>query len=390
MSGRAADGSIINGAHFMKLRILVAVLLGGLAPAAASRADGPAPRAENVIVVTLDGFRHQEFFAGADESLIDPKAGGVRDVEGLRSRYWRDTAEARREALLPFIWGTVAREGQIFGDRSRGSGSRVTNGKKFSYPGYSEMFCGFGDPRIDSNDKVENPNGSVLEFLDGRPDFRGRVAAFCTWDVFPSILRAERSGLKVHAGWAPIADEPLTKRQRLTNLMLERLPRLWPDNVYDALVMEAVREHLLRHKPRVLYIALGETDEWAHGRRYDLYLQAAFQADRFVGELWRTAQELPEYRGRTALVLTTDHGRGGTPADWPNHGENVDGAEDVWIAVMGPGTPAAGVREGVESTQSQVAATIAGLVGEDLVAANPKAAPPLPGVCPTLPSGPAK
>jgi hypothetical protein len=37
--------------------------------------------------------------------------------------------------------------------------------------------------------------------------------------------------------------------------------------------------------------------------------------------------------------------------------------------------PARGEREGVEVTQSQVAATIAGLVGEDFNGASPAAAP---------------
>jgi hypothetical protein len=50
------------------------------------------------------------------------------------------------------------------------------------------------------------------------------------------------------------------------------------------------------------------------------------------------------------------------------------------MAVMGPKTPALGVRETVEVTQSQIAATIAKLVGEDFRAAVPQAAEPLPGV----------
>jgi hypothetical protein len=38
----------------------------------------------------------------------------------------------------------------------------VTNGKKFSYPGYNEILTGSGDPRIDSNDKKPNRNVTVL------------------------------------------------------------------------------------------------------------------------------------------------------------------------------------------------------------------------------------
>ena len=352
-------------------------LLAAISPA---RADDPPLRVENVIVVTLDGFRHQEFFGGADASLIVAKEGGVPDPDALGRLYGGDTAEARREALLPFLWGTVARKGQVFGDGSRGATARVTNGLKFSYPGYSEMFCGYPDPRIDSNAKTPNPNASVLESLDGKPDLRGRVAAFATWDVFPSIFRSTENGLKVHAGWVPIKDDPLSDRQRMANLTMERLPRYWPDNAYDAITMEAAGEHLRRHKPRVLFLGLGETDEWAHGRRYDLYVNAAHQADRFLGDLWRTIQAMPEYRDKTALLVTTDHGRGGTASDWTDHGSKVAGAEDIWIAVMGPDTPALGVRQGIEATQSQVAATIAALIGEDFLTESPRSAPPLPGV----------
>jgi len=45
---------------------------------------------------------------------------------------------------------------------------------------------------------------------------------------------------------------------------------------------------------------------------------------------------------------------------------------------LGPDTPARGERENTEVTQSQVAATIAALLGEDFVAARQDAAKPLP------------
>jgi hypothetical protein len=362
------------------MRIIVMAILSLATVAPVASAGDKKLKTENVIVVTFDGFRFQEFFGGADESIMNKQFGGVKDLDRLKKHYQRTTVEERRTALLPFFWDTIAKKGQIFGDRTRKATAKLTNGLKFSYPGYSEIFCGFVDPAITSNAKKNNTNLSVLEFLHSKPAYKDKVAAFATWDVFPFIFRSQRNGLKVHAGWEPVQDVPLTERQKAMNDTLAKLPRYWPDNCFDLVSMELAREHIIRHKPRVLYIGLGETDEWGHSRRYDLYLDAANNSDRYLAELWQLLQKMPEYRDKTSLIVTTDHGRGDTRVDWIDHGKKVPLAEYIWIAVMGPDTPPLGVRENVETTQSQVAATIAHLLGEDFVAASPKAAPPLPGV----------
>lgn len=337
-----------------------------------------ADQAENIIVVTLDGFRWQELFEGGDESYMDAELGGVRDVSGLKERYVRESLEERRMALMPFFWGTLARHGQVFGNPAKKAAAEITNGLKFSYPGYSEMFCGVADPAIDSNAKKDNPNLSVLEYLNGRPGFHDKVEAVCTWNVFPSIFRSKQNGLRVQSGWEPFLAENLTDRENNMNETMQALPRYWPDNVFDVFTMGVVRSTLERRNPRVLYIGLGETDEWGHGRRYDLYLDAARKADHFLAETWTWLQSTPQYKGKTALLITTDHGRGGTRADWTDHGKSIPGAEFIWVAAMGPGIPALGERENITVTQSQVAATVAALVGEDFLLGSPQAARPLP------------
>jgi hypothetical protein len=361
--------------------LLVTFALAQVVVPSACAEEPPPARVDNVLIVTFDGFRWQEVFGGYDASLNTKPDGGVSKPEALAARFDRATPEARREALLPFIWTVAAREGQILGDPSRRSRVRVTNGFWFSYPGYSEMLAGFADPRVDSNDRKLNPNQTVLEWLNRRPGFEGRVAAFGSWDVLPFIVAAERSGVHVN-GDGPAVLEPASDRDRLLNEMTADLPPYWAGERFDAATMNGALEYLRTRQPRVLYVMLGETDSWAHGRRYDLYLDAAWRSDRFVRRLWQEAQALPAYRGRTALVLATDHGRGATPRDWTDHGQKVPAAEAIWMAVMGPGTKALGVREGVEATQSQLAATVAALVGlgEDFRKAQPQAAAPLPDV----------
>jgi len=335
-------------------------------------------KTENIILVTYDGLRWQEVFSGADEALLTKKEGGVRDPDALRARFWRDTPEARRAALLPFLWETVARRGQIYGNGAKGSVARVTNGLNFSYPGYQEILCGHADPRIDSNDKRPNPNVTVLEWLNGEDAYRGRVAAFSQWDCFPFILNSERSGIFVNAGIAPVAGEGLSERERVLNGVLSGTN--WPDadQRSDALTYLFAEAYLERCRPRVLYLAFGETDTWAHEGRYDLVLQGAHLTDGYLARLWAAVQASPDYAGKTSLVITTDHGRGGAPVEWKGHGEKIPASDRIWIAVLGPDTPPLGEREDLaEVTQSQVAATVAALLGEDWNAVEPKAAAPI-------------
>lgn len=334
---------------------------------------------ENVILVTMDGLRWQELFAGADRSLINDKDGGARDPEQLLARFWRETPVERREALMPFFWSTIATQGQVFGDPEAGSKVTVTNGHYFSYPGYNEILTGYGDPRIDSNDKLPNPNVTVLEWLHQRPGFEGRVFAFASWDVFPFIINDRRSGIPVNAGWQPLTGLADKSEQQLLNRVADELPHYWTNVRYDTFTYRGAADCLANKRPRVLYVALGETDDWGHARRYDLYLAAAWQNDDFIRRLWETAQSMPAYRGKTSLVITTDHGRGSTGADWTSHGRDVPGSDHMWIGVLGPDTPPLGIRKGSPATQGQTAATVAALLGEDYHAAVPRSAAPLPG-----------
>ena len=95
----------------------------------------------------------------------------------------------------------------------------------------------------------------------------------------------------------------------------------------------------------------------------------------------RGQREGPTYHDRTTFILSTDHGRGSGRAQWKEHGKDQKGSENIWIAVLGPDTPGLGERANIAAvTQSQIAATVAALVGKDYRAAVPAAAPVLPGV----------
>jgi hypothetical protein len=357
----------------------LALLLALCASTVDAQSTAPAPRtptSEYVLLVITDGLRWQEVFRGADAQLMG-KAGRVADTTALRRDFWRDTPEERRAALMPFLWSTIARQGQIFGDSTSGSVARITNRFKFSYPGYSETFTGFFDPRIDSNDYPPNPNTTVFEWLNRDPAFAGKVQAFATWAAFRRILNGGRSGIPVYDGWDNGVPPGTDARHTQLRALYANHTRLWPDNAYDALMHEALLATLDQGMPKALFIGYGETDEWAHAGRYDMYLRAARQVDRYLEALWTRLQRDPRTKDKVTLLVSTDHGRGwGT--EWSDHGEKVDGAEFIWSAVLGPDTPPRGVRTNTPTQQAQMAATIAAVLGRQWQTAAPKAAPPLP------------
>jgi hypothetical protein len=339
-----------------------------------------APTTEYVILLTSDGLRWQELFTGADRRLIDEDAGGVKRPDEVLKRYWHDDAKVRRQRLMPFFWSTIAAQGQVFGAPEADSRAVVANGHNFSYPGYQELLCGFPDPAVDSNDKIDNANVSVLEWLNGQDEFKGKVAAYTAWDVFPYILNVRRSGLMVNAGWQPIEHAVDPSVLPLVNQIGQDLPRFAPDCRLDALTGYGAMQYLQVEQPHVFYISFDETDAWCHAGRYDLYLDAAHRFDQYLQNLWQWLAESDKYAGKTSLVIATDHGRGDTRDGWKNHGRDYPGSDRIWIAAIGPDTPPAGLRRGVEVTQGQVAATVAALLGRDFAATDDRIAPPLPGV----------
>lgn len=320
-------------------------------------------KTENVILVTLDGFRWQEVFNGGDTSFMRQQS---KLKDGLvKDKYWRPDLTERRKALLPFLWNTVATQGQLYGNRPVGSKVDVTNNQWFSYPGYSEILTGHADnERINSNDKIYNPNVTVLEFINSQPGFKGKVAAFSSWDVFPYIINDKRSGILVSTGVEPITGSSLTEGEKMLNNLILSLPNPLPGVRLDALTFYYGFEYMKKNKPKVMYFAFDETDDFAHGGEYAAYLNSAHYTDRFLFELWAYVQSDKQYKDKTTLLITSDHGRGTDAKSWKDHGKKVAEAGEIWFAVLGPDTPPTGEMKGdSQYHQNQIAKTLAKFLG---------------------------
>jgi hypothetical protein len=377
--------------RLVKLAAIAAPLLLTLALATHTRAQSSAPstdhKTQHIIFVMTDGFRWQELFTGAEESLMTKQNGKVKNEAELKKTYWRATPEERREVLMPFVWQVIAKQGQIFGNRDKGSDAYVTNKMFFSYPGYNETLCGFpDDERIHSNDNIPNPNVTVLEWLKNRPGFTesdSDIAAFGAWDVIANVFNPQRSHLTANAGYVPLTLTPSTPELDLLNQLKLETPRVWDDEAFDAIPFHTAVEYMKLKHPKILYISLGETDDWAHGGQYTEYLDSAHRVDAYLRAIWELAQSIPEYRGNTTLIFSPDHGRGKAPKKWRDHGQKVPDSKYIWMMFLGPDTQPLGERAKIAPvTQSQIAATLAAFLGQDYAADVSKAGKPIADVLP--------
>jgi len=323
-------------------------------------------KTENIFIITLDGLRWEELFGGATDSLMNDQAF-VRDTSELQSLFAAPTVEERRQKLMPWFWSTLAKSGQIYGNRWEGNKVNCTNIFWFSYPGYNEILTGYSDPMISSNAKKYNENETVLEWFNQKPEYNGRVAAFGSWDVFPYIINDKRSGIPVNAGFRLAKGSGLSEKESYLNQLQPTVPSPWATVRLDAFTHNYCLEYVKRKHPKVVYISYGETDDFAHDGRYDHYLKSAHQTDQWIKELWEYVQSNPIYAGKTTFLITTDHGRGNNPkAKWQGHGKTYIGSNAIWIATIGPDTPPLGeMKMEGQWWQSQVAKTAAAFLGLD-------------------------
>ena len=297
---------------------------------------------QKVFLITLDGLRWQELFSGVDSLLVkNPKY--VKDPDALYAWTWAVSPQKRRRKLMPFVWNQVVKMGQIHGNRNLGSKVNLKNGMWFSYPGYNEILTGMADDQnIDSNAKNPNPNETVLEQF-AKAYGKENVAAFGSWDVFDAIVNQERSGIYTNCGFEPSTDLPLTPQEKLLNELQRQIPSPWGSVRLDGFTHQYAKAYLDKHQPNLIYIAYGETDDFAHNGDYESYIKSTKNTDALIEDLWNYTQQSQYYRGKTIFIISTDHGRGTNPIDsWRSHGAKIKGSDQTWIIVFGKGVKALG------------------------------------------------
>lgn len=335
-------------------------------------------KTENVILITLDGARLQEIFGGFDGELYK-KIEKDAEKKDVFKKFSAATDQQRREKLMPFFWQVLMKNhGSIAGNRSLKSEVKTTNNLWFSYPGYSEILTGEAhDDTIKSNDRVQNKFPSFLQFLKKKLKLDyNQTASIASWNVMNEIATNNFKDFFINAGYENYksADAEI---QRISREQFET-PTPWDSVRHDYYTFRLAMAHLKNHHPKVLHIGLGETDDWAHDKRYDLVIDALNRTDNYFRELWQFLESDAQYKGKTSIIITVDHGRGNSENDWFSHGEEVPEAQYIWAAFISPDSNLRGEWKNAEMIyQNQFAATMCRFLGFDYAEQNAQAGKPI-------------
>jgi len=265
---------------------------------------------DNVVLVTLDGVRYQEIFDGVDPILAKAAHLPVAPYQGPA-------------ALLPNIHALFFDGGAVIGDPRLEGGIAASGPLYVSLPGYVELLT--GEAGLCGSNECEPSLGATLvdEIAAHEGGDPSRVAVFASWERLARVAAVKKERAAVDAGRGVGEAEP----------PFPGYGAYRPDHF----TARAAMDHLLQHRPRFLWVALGDTDEWAHRGDYRGYIEALRADDDFIGQIAAQLATMGEYGARTALVVTADHGRG---QNFHEHGAPDSAA--VWLLARASSLPQKG------------------------------------------------
>jgi hypothetical protein len=310
-------------------------------------------RAESaVVLVVLDGVRWQEVFGGADRALANDR--------GMNPLAW-----ASPRKLMPNLQRLLDTRAIALGGPGRGAAITATGPQFISMPGYLEIFAGHPDPACDSNDCVRPVARTVIDDVlesSGADD----VAVVSSWPSIARAASADPTRLVVSAGRKRVERGDVLRADEGTAAQLDRGGRVKPfpgegDYRPDAITARVALRVLATEHPRLLFVGLGDADEYGHRNDYHGYLEAVHASDAFLGDLFATLDEMGARGRHTTVLVTADHGRA---YDFKDHGGRYPESGRVWLVagggdVRGHGLVAASRRH----TLSDVAPTVRALLG---------------------------
>lgn len=287
-----------------------------------------APNDAAVVLVVLDGVRWQDVFVGADPALA---------AEG-------HVPAARAEELMPHLHALVAERGAALGAPGEGPTMSASGPNFVSLPGYTEIFTGRPPVACRDNDCPAARMPTLMDEVRAASDRPSDVAVIASWSKIERAASDDPSNLVVSTGRTRTFHEELLRDDEVTREWLDRGAHADPYPGYDdyrpdRFTAAVGLRYLETKRPRILFLGLGEPDEYAHRDDYAGYLASLRAADAVIGDLFAALGRMGTRGEHTTVFVTADHGRG---RDYRVHGKNFPESARVWLVAAGAGIAARG------------------------------------------------
>ncbi len=320
-------------------------------------------RAESaVILVVLDGVRWQDIFDGADRALT-------------RQRHINQPAWSNPRNLMPNLYALIDADGSVSGSNGEhglaigapGHGEEISaTGPQFiSLPGYIEIFGGKPDFHCEGNSCVPAPMRTIVDEVrdsSGADD----VSLIASWPNIAKAASTGAPGFVLSAGRKLVQRESTLRADPATAALLDQAAQTpaWPgegDYRPDALTERIALRRLVVGRPRLLFVGLGDADEYAHRNNYRAYLDSLRDADAFLGDVMTALSTMGARGEHTTVLVTSDHGRA---RDFVDHGHQFPESGRVWLVAGGHDVRGRGLMAtSRHHTLSDIAPTVRALLG---------------------------
>lgn len=269
----------------------------------------------HLVLVTLDGVRWEDVFAGTARAPDPPKK----------------PPRAQEQIAFPNLHRLVSERGAAFGGAGCPHDVRVSGPSNFSLPGYMEIFGGRQSPTCIWNDCPKTTTPTLVDDVRAKTSAH-EVAVFASWSTYARAVAKDTRSITLSAGAEPGAAKSATDPE-LAKLLAAGaeagpFPGLW-DYRPDVHTARIALHYLEVSRPRLLVVGLGDADEQAHRGDIDAYYRALRAEDAFLQELDATLARMGSTGRRTTVIVTTDHGRAHTIRE---HGPAFAEAARVWVA----------------------------------------------------------
>lgn len=303
---------------------------------AAPFADEPPPpaRADMAILVALDGTRWQEVFAS--------------------------------EPIMPTLHRWMTTEGASIGAPGHGE-IRASGPNYLSLPGYTEMLTGRKSAcTTNFCAPIDQPT-----IVDEVIDEGGDAAVISSWEMIDRAAARTPSRAILSTGRHRLAHaEAFDARALDAGTRSEPWPGIGEYRP-DQHTIRIALDFISTHRPKFVFVGLGDTDEHAHRDEHVKYIASLRAADDFLAAL-----ELLAGR-RATIFVTADHGRA---PNFRDHGGEWPDSGRVWLVAKGAGIDARGPIDVKLRHLSDIAPTIRCVLGMPRIVA-PGAGEPIPGLC---------